>query len=641
VDGEPFFPIGWFTQYQPTSVADATQYLTTMKNQGMNAALSCYYTWSGSYLTPMTRMLQGGANAGMKVMVEIRRCALQGSCPRSDIDTQVQALRNYTSLFGWFLTDEPEYNDIEVTDLQDGYARIKNLDPADHPVFALHYGAANARNFLRKTPPPYCDVLMGNIYPVRLYCIPDPVFGDVCVRIFDPDSSAENVRACAELVNQYNLDANIAQVQAFGDGDPFALPTAEEQRYMTYAPVVEGARGLFFWMHNLDYTTQFHIDHVVAPLAQEIQSLIPVLLAETTSISVSCNKHFASNPNLEIEDITYYLGGDQGTCCLIAVNNTNQWFLNAAFMFSGDELATLLPPQDVEIPVLFEDRAVTLLYNYTGDPDTRILVDVFSPYDVNVYRLCEGGPCPGAVTYLGPPDQSTPLGPSVELQWSAASGATSYDVYFGTENPPSFLTSQTVRTCILDSLEPGTTYYWRIDAGTACCKMRGDVWSFTTATWPHKASGPRPPHGEAGVYVTIPSLSWEPALFATEYDVYFGADENVLTLQATQAATVYPLASTLTPFTPYYWRIDSKNDVGVAEGDIWTFTTGSYPGDFDLDGDVDQEDFGVLQRCFSGSASPYLTACHDADLDGDGDVDSKDLAQFQNCMSGPDRPPGC
>lgn len=61
------------------------------------------------------------------------------------------------------------------------------------------------------------------------------------------------------------------------------------------------------------------------------------------------------------------------------------------------------------------------------------------------------------------------------------------------------------------------------------------------------------------------------------------------------------------------------------------------PGDFDLDGDVDQEDFGVFQSCYSGSGQPQTApACADARMDADDDVDLDDFLLWQNCMSRPD-----
>lgn len=58
------------------------------------------------------------------------------------------------------------------------------------------------------------------------------------------------------------------------------------------------------------------------------------------------------------------------------------------------------------------------------------------------------------------------------------------------------------------------------------------------------------------------------------------------------------------------------------------------PPDFDTDDDVDQEDFGRLQRCFSGEAVPFDPGCDGCDFDDDNDVDAADLSRFSQCFSG-------
>ena len=59
----------------------------------------------------------------------------------------------------------------------------------------------------------------------------------------------------------------------------------------------------------------------------------------------------------------------------------------------------------------------------------------------------------------------------------------------------------------------------------------------------------------------------------------------------------------------------------------------NVPGDFDRDGDVDQEDFGVLQVAFSGTGNPTPNAR--TDLDDDGDTDQDDFGIFQINLTGP------
>jgi len=59
------------------------------------------------------------------------------------------------------------------------------------------------------------------------------------------------------------------------------------------------------------------------------------------------------------------------------------------------------------------------------------------------------------------------------------------------------------------------------------------------------------------------------------------------------------------------------------------------PGDIDGDCDVDQMDFGILQRCYGGQGVEQTDpACLGARLDADVDVDTGDFALFMQCVSG-------
>ncbi len=68
------------------------------------------------------------------------------------------------------------------------------------------------------------------------------------------------------------------------------------------------------------------------------------------------------------------------------------------------------------------------------------------------------------------------------LSWSPIPAGASRDVYFGTSSPPAFIGNQEATTFYPGPVEPGTTYYWRIDEVEAdgTTVHTGDVWSFTT-----------------------------------------------------------------------------------------------------------------------------------------------------------------
>ena len=63
------------------------------------------------------------------------------------------------------------------------------------------------------------------------------------------------------------------------------------------------------------------------------------------------------------------------------------------------------------------------------------------------------------------------------------------------------------------------------------------------------------------------------------------------------------------------------------------------PGDFDDDGDVDLEDFGLFQMCLTGPGiAQEDERCKPARLDIDEDVDADDFGIFQACLSGANIP---
>lgn len=90
---------------------------------------------------------------------------------------------------------------------------------------------------------------------------------------------------------------------------------------------------------------------------------------------------------------------------------------------------------------------------------------------------------PSQATNPSPSHDATCYSKTVSLNWSGGDGATSYDVYFGTDSTPDsgeFKRNQSGRTYNPGILQYNTTYYWRIDAKNSRVTTAGDVWKFTT-----------------------------------------------------------------------------------------------------------------------------------------------------------------
>ncbi|MBL4724793.1 MAG: hypothetical protein JKY73_05355, partial [Lutibacter sp.] len=75
---------------------------------------------------------------------------------------------------------------------------------------------------------------------------------------------------------------------------------------------------------------------------------------------------------------------------------------------------------------------------------------------------------------------------TANLQWTASDvdteDALTYDVYFGTENPPSVLSSENQSTTSLEvDLISSTTYYWKVVVKDGQGGQTiGQIWSFST-----------------------------------------------------------------------------------------------------------------------------------------------------------------
>ena len=380
VDGEPFFPIGYYTSACHGSVEAARDYLMVQHAQGMNMALSCYSIW-GCGDTAMTNEMEGGALADMKVAMEVHRYAVNGDpgYPPSLIDDQVDLLKDYPNLLGWYLIDEPECQGVPPSTVQARYAQIKARDP-DHLIWLVHYAYPGmnppwpAANYLAAEPPPYCDVLMTDTYPVW---IGQPEFGGELWWV------AQASKLHTGMAISYGKQAYINVVQAQGWPDfGTQLPTYPEQRYLSYAPVTCGARGLLYWMYEAFATPEYQ-ENVVGPIAREIASLIPAIVSNSPALCVSSNRDTDTTGH-GVPDVTYMFGEDRRGGYVIAANNT-AGALSVTFQLAGDVLATQLGSHSASVPVMFESRNVTA--QYTGSPAQRTLTDTFSPYDLNVYRI--------------------------------------------------------------------------------------------------------------------------------------------------------------------------------------------------------------------------------------------------------------
>lgn len=99
---------------------------------------------------------------------------------------------------------------------------------------------------------------------------------------------------------------------------------------------------------------------------------------------------------------------------------------------------------------------------------------------------------PGKAGLPHPVDKATGVSANVTLTWTAALGAISYDVSFGTSNPPFTVVLKGLTTFSYQptgALTAGTTYYWQVTANNYEGATPGDVWSFVVSSSPAAVAG--------------------------------------------------------------------------------------------------------------------------------------------------------
>jgi len=116
------------------------------------------------------------------------------------------------------------------------------------------------------------------------------------------------------------------------------------------------------------------------------------------------------------------------------------------------------------------------------------------------------------------------------LSWEPRQAAVMRDVYLGTNadlGPDDLVAPRSAMNMYWHGpgLEPGTTYYWRVDEidpdGTV---HAGDVWTFMAT--PNEAFAPNPPDDAPNQDPSV-TLSWTAGLSGLSHDVYFGADASM------------------------------------------------------------------------------------------------------------------
>ena len=208
-----------------------------------------------------------------------------------------------------------------------------------------------------------------------------------------------------------------------------------------------------------------------------------------------------------------------------------------------------------------------------------------SSYGYDVCMDASWQPCiPGSFANVSPADGATGIPVTAIIDWNASSGATSYDVYFGTSSSPSLAATTTSTSWDPPgSLSYFTHYYWYIVAKNACGGISGSLWDFYTEAAPgvptvttsavtsitalSAVSGGNVT-SDGGTSVTARGVCWSTSIDPTT--------ANPHTSDGTGTGTFVSNITGLYPSTHYYVRAYATNAVGTGYGSQLEFTTAAW-----------------------------------------------------------------
>ncbi len=297
-------------------------------------------------------------------------------------------------------------------------------------------------------------------------------------------------------------------------------------------------------------------------------------------------REFVYNCNLYIDAAEYFIDTDPGEG-----NGTALAADDGAF----DSMTETVSVTGLTLPGL-TIGAHTLNIRYRDS-----LGNWTEPTSRTFYYYCNANQPPDPPFGSDPADGATGVSINADLSWSGSdpeNDALTFDVYFGTVNPPisQVFTAQSDFTFDPGILQYSTTYTWRVDATDAHgLKTQGSVWNFTTEAEPNHLPDVST---QAQTSITTSTAMGhgtiiDPGLpLATAHGVCWNTtgspninnddhtDEGPVSGTVTLPYAFTSAMTGLLPDTEYYVRAYATNGEGTAYGNALTFTTNRSPAGF-------------------------------------------------------------
>ncbi len=293
VDGAPTFPIALL---KPPPLDVRTPWGTDGVDEVVRAGVNLLgagplgFAWNDGFIEESRAWNRVAAARGVHTWVHLRELAraAPGSPEEAMLRRVIAELQGDPALAMWKSVDEPWHSGFPVDVMRHSYGLMRSLDPAH---LSLTIQAARGTPTDLGAYSSVTDLHSVDVYPVRHYRR-NPNLHYVGIWTNRIRSATPNRAVLTTLGACFS-----------GSRDPLTgvvvLPTLEQQRYMAYDAILNGARGLiYFGNHNtqclspeeapLGWNWTYWRD-VLAPIVRELgprSRLYPALLAPATGIGV-------------------------------------------------------------------------------------------------------------------------------------------------------------------------------------------------------------------------------------------------------------------------------------------------------------------------------------------------------------------
>jgi hypothetical protein len=267
--------------------------------------------------------VSGGGGVGSKIE------GISDTEKRELLLNEIRTFRDHPALLAWYIADEPNGYGLSPDSLRQIYRLIKENDPW-HPVSVVFM----APFLSSKKYSDALDIVMADPYPIP--DMPVTMVGD----------------AGASLSSEFKGKKPVWMVpQVFGGGELWSRePTIQEIRSMTYQAVINGARGIQYFVRqglNL-FPKSTAAWNECGRMAAEFAELNPWLLSDEETIPVT-----SGSRNIQVLSAIH-----DGQLMILAVNRTNTP-QRADYSLSGSISG--------RVKVVFENRNIYMTTGYFSD----------------------------------------------------------------------------------------------------------------------------------------------------------------------------------------------------------------------------------------------------------------------------------